>query len=160
MLGEQDWPEEGNLQSIWQPRFDAGSHEATNILPANSALALFAPRGIGDGKWGGDEKKQVQIRRRFYLLGQSLDGMRVWDVRRAIQALRSLDELAGAQVEMRGEGVAAAWALYASLFEDQVRRLTLHRLPGSHRDGPFLLNVRRYLDLEPRCGPGCQSGCR
>jgi len=28
-----------------------------------------------------------------------------------------------------------------------VAEVQLHELPGSHRDGPYLLNVNRFLDL-------------
>ena len=52
------------------------------------AMAYIAPRGIGPTAWDQSQRKQTQHRRRFYLLGQSLDGMRVFDVRRAIQAVR------------------------------------------------------------------------
>src|SRR5206468_4080514 len=51
----------------------------------NVTLAFFAPRGVGLTAWSGDEKKRTQIRRRFMLLGQTLDGLRVWDIRRAVQ---------------------------------------------------------------------------
>src|SRR5262249_56879890 len=46
-------------------------------------MAYVAPRGVGPTAWDQTEKKQIQIRRRFQLLGQTLDGMRVWGVRRA-----------------------------------------------------------------------------
>jgi len=41
----------------------------------------------------------------------------------------------------------AGVALYASLFEPPVERLDLQDLPKTHRAGPILLNVRRYLDM-------------
>ncbi|MFH1919621.1 MAG: acetylxylan esterase, partial [Planctomycetota bacterium] len=114
---------------------------------AGSVMAFVAPRGIGPTAWNPGEKKQTQIRRRFMLLGQTLDGMRVWDVRRAIQALRSLDSAAKTPLVLQGGRQAAAIALYASLFEPDVQRLDLQDLPHTHRDGPVFLNVRRYLDV-------------
>jgi len=113
-------------------------------------MAFVAPRGIGPTAWNPGEKKQTQIRRRFMLLGQTLDGMRVWDVRRAIQALRSLDSANDLPLVVQGERQAAGIALYASLFEPDVKRLDLQDLPRTHREGPILLNVRRYLDSGPR----------
>ena len=59
-----------------------------NCAESILGLAFVAPRGIGRTAWNADPAKQTQIRRRFMLLGQTLDGMRVWDVRRALQALR------------------------------------------------------------------------
>jgi hypothetical protein len=40
----------------------------------------------------------------------------------------------------------AGIALYASLFEPNIARLDLWRLPTSHRDGPDLLNVLKVWD--------------
>jgi dienelactone hydrolase len=111
------------------------------------ATAYLAPRGIGPTAWNADEKKQTQIRRRFMLLGQTLDGMRVWDVRRAIQALRAAESVGKASINLRSEGVMAGVALYASLFEPNLAALELSSIPASHRNGPTFLNVLRYLDM-------------
>ena len=40
----------------------------------NWVMVYVAPRGVGRTAWNADEKKQTQIRRRFMLLGQTLDG--------------------------------------------------------------------------------------
>lgn len=111
------------------------------------AMAYLAPRGIGPHAWNPDPKKQVQIRRRFYLLGQSLDGMRAWDVRRAIQLLRAEQPYSKTRLWLQAEKQMGLIALYASLFEDGIERLDLHQLPRSHRDGPYLLNVSRLLGV-------------
>jgi hypothetical protein len=63
-----------------------------------AALAFFAPRLVEPFSGTRDPKKLIQIRRRFMLLGQTLDGMRVWDIRAAVQAVRSLKDLSSAQV--------------------------------------------------------------
>ena len=111
------------------------------------AMAFLAPRGIGPDAWGGDERKHTHIRRRFMLLGQTLDGMRVWDVRRGIQALGQVKETRDAAIELRASGTMAGIALYASLFEPDVGTLELAALPATHREGPIFLNVLRYLDV-------------
>jgi dienelactone hydrolase len=117
-------------------------------LQRSGAVAAYVvPRGVGLTAWSGDARKQTQIRRRFMLLGQTLDGMRVWDVRRALQAVRVTKPLGGAPISVRGQGDAACHALYASLFETKVARLELRALSGSHRDGPDYLNVLRVLDV-------------
>jgi hypothetical protein len=81
------------------------------------------------------------------LLGQTADGMRVYDVRRAIQALREVPGVAERPLWLQAEGDAAVWSLYASLFEPEVAVLDLHALPPSHQSGPDLLNVLRVLDV-------------
>ncbi len=112
------------------------------------AMAYVAPRGVGPTAWDQSKKKQTQHRRRFYLLGQSLDGMRVWDVRQAAAALRSLDSMKNVPLWLQSQRRMAGVTLYASLYIPEVTRLDLHDMPKTHREGPFLLNVRRYLDLQ------------
>jgi dienelactone hydrolase len=117
------------------------------LINSNQILAYVAPRGIWSDAWNDDERKQVQIRRRFMLLGQTVDGMRVWDVRRAIQALRTIDPVGEAPLTLSGKDKMAGIALYASLFEPGISRLELWNLSVTHRDGPTFLNVMRYLDM-------------
>jgi hypothetical protein len=111
-------------------------------------MAHVAPRGVGPTAWNADPKKDTHIQRRFWLLGQTADGMRVWDVRRAAQAVRLLEGTSGVPLWLQGERAAAGVALYASLFEPEVARLDLWNLAASHEsaEGPFLLNVTRALD--------------
>jgi hypothetical protein len=110
----------------------------------NAAYAVFFPRGLITP---GLEKKQTQVRRRFMLLGQTLDGMRVWDIRQAIRGLRSLDGLDQTLLQMDAEGAVGVDALYASLFEPGINGLDLRGIPSSHMDGPDYLNVLKYLDI-------------
>jgi dienelactone hydrolase len=110
-------------------------------------MAYVAPRGIGSTRFPIQGRKGIQIQRRFYLLGQTLEGMQVWDVRQAVQALREIKGVAKIPLWLQAEGRSAGVALYASLFENNIHRLDLHGLPKSHRDGPHFLNVSRHLDL-------------
>jgi cephalosporin-C deacetylase-like acetyl esterase len=140
---------EAELQGEILPPADDASFQQTAEMLRNGTqiLAYVAPRGVGPTAWDQSEKKQTQHQRRFYLLGQTLDGMRVWDVRRAIQAVRSLETIGGAPLSLHGQRTAAGVALYAALFEPEIRRLDLRDLPKTHRDGPYLLNVQRSLDM-------------
>ena len=56
-------------------------------------------------------------------VGQTLDGMRVWDIQRAIKALRQIDRLEMAPLKIEAEGKMAVNALYASLRETRVNNL-------------------------------------
>jgi hypothetical protein len=111
------------------------------------AMAYVAPRGIGPTAWNPSERKQTQIRRRFMLLGQTLDGMRVLDVHRAAEALRGVDGFKATPLWLQGHRQMAGIALYASLFTPDVKRIDLHELPKTHQEGPDFLNVQRFLDL-------------
>ena len=114
---------------------------------AREVFVYVAPRGIGPTAWSRDAKKQVQIRRRFMLLGQTLDGMRVWDIRRAIQAVRTIKGLKDVPLWLKGEEEMAVNVLNASLLEPDVAGLSLSRLATSYRNGPDYLNVLRVLDV-------------
>jgi dienelactone hydrolase len=116
------------------------------------AFAMVAPRGIGPTRWSEvsliDGKPNGQhIRRRFALLSQTLDGQRVWDVRRAIACLHTLADTTDVPLWLEGRGEMAGIALYAALFEPQVARIDLWHPPISHHDGPTFLNVARILDI-------------
>ncbi|MHC4889398.1 MAG: prolyl oligopeptidase family serine peptidase [Planctomycetota bacterium] len=157
-LDEQGWREwlaamgvgfadELNAQTL--PEVDERVFKRKQELLKNTkrVMVYFAPRGMGLTAWNPDQRKQTQIRRRFMLLGQTLDGMRVWDVRRAVQALRKINSTSGVPVRLQGKHRMAGIALYASLFEPDIVRLDLWHLSPSHRDGPTFLNVLRYLDM-------------
>ncbi len=128
---------------------DPKAYEDLNKMLTNSpwAMAYVAPRGIGPTAFDPSEKKQIQNRRRFYLLGQTLDGMQVWDVRRAMQAVRGLPDFKETPLWLQGERNMAGVALYASLFEPPVKRLDLHGLAADPKKGPTLLNVDRVWTM-------------
>lgn len=117
------------------------------VQQEQTALVYFTPRGVGLDQWNQDPRKQVQIRRRFYLLGQSLEGMQIWDIRQAIQQLKAQPEFKKANLTLMARGEAAALCLYASLFEQGISQLELSGMPASHQQGPALLNILRFLDL-------------
>ncbi|NQT01689.1 MAG: prolyl oligopeptidase family serine peptidase [Planctomycetes bacterium] len=158
VLDEQKWSkwlaamrvgfdDELSGQRLSEPNEKAFRVIQEKLTNSNQAVAYIAPRGIGPTAWNSDERKQTQICRRFMLLGQTVDGMRVWDVRRAIQALRTLDSVREVPLTLKSKGRMAGIVLYASLFEPDITRLDLWHLPNTHRDGPTFLNVLRYLDI-------------
>jgi hypothetical protein len=112
------------------------------------AVATVAPRGIGPTRFADPgSKADVLARRRFALIGQTLDGQRVWDVRRALQALNSASDLANVPVGVQGRGDMAGIVLHAALFEPSVKRIDLWHPTATYRDGPTFLNVLRHFDM-------------
>jgi len=169
VLDEQDWTEwlagmrvgfeeELKDQAMPEPNETAFRQIQEMVSGTRHVVAYVAPRGIGPTAWSSDKRKRTQIRRRFMLLGQTLDGMRVWDVRRAVQALRSIDPIRGKPMLLRSRGVLANIVLYASLFEPDILRLELWHPTHSHRDGPTFLNVLRYLDVPQAVAMAVQRG--
>jgi hypothetical protein len=112
----------------------------------STAYVFVAPSFVGPTALSADEKKLTQIHRRFYLLGQTLEGLQARDIRQAVRAARSLGS-DGARFELQATGRMAGVALYAALFEPSLDQLTLTDLPASHRDGPYFLNVSRILEM-------------
>lgn len=117
------------------------------LASQDTAICLFAPRGIGYDQWTLPAKTGQHVLRRFNLLGQTADGMRVWDIQRAIAAIRQFDLVRSLPLEIEARGAMGVNALYAALFLDHVDELRLTGLPASHRTGPDYLNVLRYLDV-------------
>jgi len=113
----------------------------------DTAAAVIFPRGTGPTRWAEPgSKNEVQLRRRFPLVGETLESGRVWDVRRAVRVLSVVAP--GMPVELAGEGTLAGIALYASLFEPNVEALRLTNLPTSFRDAasPAFLGAAKILD--------------
>ena len=92
-------------------------------------------------------KTVTQVRRRYMLLGQTLDSMRVWDIRCAASALTGLAECKDAPLCLRAKGQMGVNAAYAALFEPAIQHLELEALPASHQQGPDYLNVLRVWDI-------------
>ena len=103
-------------------------------------------------------RKEVQLRRRHMLLGETADAQRVADLVRAIQAIRASKEFAKLTLRLEAEGDMAVNALYASLFAP-VDELVLTNLPKSHQDGgPDYLNVLRILDIPQAVAMASERG--
>jgi dienelactone hydrolase len=112
-----------------------------------AALAFFAPRGVEPPAKPVDAKKARHLLRRYMLLGETLDSMRVWDIRCAAEALKALPEFNKTPLCVRAQGEMGVNAAYAALFEPQIQKLDLERLPRSHAQGPDYLNVLKVGDI-------------
>lgn len=117
--------------------------------------ASVFPRGTGGTQWDQNPKKQNHHRRRFMLLGQTLESQQIYDVCRAIQALAAGMKLKEPKITLRADDEMAAIAVYAALFEPSVTRLELTNPAASHMPsaddpksfGPPLLGILKFMDL-------------
>jgi len=116
-------------------------------VPAGAVLVRFYPRGLGPTASALAPADQNEVRRRYLLLGQTVDGMRVWDIRRAVAALRSPDLFGDTPIVLVGHRDQAVNVAYASLWIDALAGLELVAPPATHLKGPDYLNVLRHLDL-------------
>jgi hypothetical protein len=148
---EQDWADRP-MDNAMRAEIERG--EAT--------VVFFAPRGVGPTVPSADVQTDQPHsfilsrykagwatidRRRHILLGQTMDGMRVWDIGRAVAAVRDPQLFGTTPIVLSGARNAAVNALYASLFIDGLDSVELFTPPASHANGPDYLNVLRFLDV-------------
>ena len=128
-------------------RVDKGlSPFATSYSSDRTAKARLTIRP-GTEPWVGDERKQTHIRRRFQILGMTLEGQQVWDIRRGLQVLRQQCPHLKKITLTAGPGTESL-VLLASLFEPAVDRIVVHSLPTSNRELPSILNLTRTMTVE------------
>lgn len=148
VLDAQTWTNSA-ARGLWQegsgPEFPKGLRQ--QVENDKSVLAFFAPRAVEPSLWVTNKAKFTSLRRRHMLLGQTLDGMRVWDIRCAIQAIRPMPRQGNATIELRARGEMGVNACYAALFEPSVKQLELEALPATHIQGPDYLNVLKIWDI-------------
>lgn len=123
----------------------AEAQARADVKAGEAAVVVFPTRGLLSE--GMNARDQVQVRRRYMLLGQTQDGMTVWDIGRAVAALRSAEMLGAAEVQLEGVGHQAVNAAYAALFAEGVGGVEMIAPPASHHTGPDYLNVLRFLDV-------------
>ena len=141
-------PSQSILLRVSEPGAKAEANEP------GRTLVSFSPRGTGIANWNAPEKKRIQIRRRFMLLGQTEETIRVWDVRRALAAVRSLPSIGKKKIVLSG-GVPA---LFAALFEGaELKWNGQHETfdfggTGASDQTPDFLNILKYLDAPGALG--------
>ncbi len=163
VLNEQDWKSWlGRLRVGFEAQLSAELTATVGATPdvesyarwkrvlesgaTGSALAFIAPRGFGLTAWSGDAKAQTKIRRRFMALGQTLDGMRVWDIRRAIQMVHFVRDADKTNIELRAAGTLGPSAMLAALYEPGVKQLDV-KIWDQGQFEPDYLGILRFTDI-------------
>ncbi|HJS08324.1 MAG TPA: prolyl oligopeptidase family serine peptidase [Pirellulales bacterium] len=135
------------LEAYRPPSRDEAAWASVKERLEKRDLFFFAPRNHGPTATNADTRPQTQLRRRYMLLGESLEGMQTWDVLRATQTIGSIGERSGRELHVRAKGDLAAAALYASLRQGLPVSLELISPPASHHTGAPLFHVLRHLDM-------------
>lgn len=141
---------DANLESITTAELrvatDAGDtfrRELKAPFSETSSLFVMSPRGTGPHKWEGNESKQIQIQRRFQLIGTTLDAMQVWDVRRGLQIMQTVCPKLLDPVDIQSEKSLQIHVLLASLFEPAVSSQPLQLDEQDTDSWPSILNITR-----------------
>lgn len=132
-----------------------GEDESVRRLPDWLAKAigdapnlLVLPRNSGESRWS--DPAPYYVRRSLPLLGRTVDGDRLIDVREMVRAW--FRENNPGELKIVGRGTAGVLAAYAALIEPRISEVKVVDPPSSHREGPILLNVLRVLDVPDAFG--------
>ena len=94
----------------------------------------------------------AEIQRTASWIGRTVASMQVWDILRAVDWLERESGIHASSVSVYGKGDMGVLALYAGLFDERIQQVILSDSPGSHWNGPALLNVLRITDIPEVAG--------
>ena len=149
-----------SLEGYRLPKADEGAWSNLRERLNERDLFFVAPRNVGPTATNPAAKPQTQLRRRYMLLGETLEGMQTWDVFRALQTVRTIVDRSGNKLHVRARGDLAVVALYAALLERRWSLVNLELVspPATHRDGAPLFHVLRYLDMPQAVALAAENG--
>lgn len=131
------------VENVGAGNFPASGAEA-NATDQRRILLYGVPRGIGPLAW--KQPKDNSIRRRFALLGSTVDSSQAWDICALLECARSMEALRNVPIHLHASKAMAVNAMYASLFVEPVSQITLTAPSHTHMAGPIYLNILRFLD--------------
>ena len=91
--------------------------------------------------------EHANIERTAVWIGRTVASMQVWDIVRAVQWALDEERITASTVALYGKGELGTLGMYAALFENRIDQVILNDSPGSHWNGPALLNVLRVTDI-------------
>ncbi|MBW7997859.1 MAG: hypothetical protein FVQ81_15080 [Candidatus Glassbacteria bacterium] len=95
-----------------------------------------------------DDSLEHQMRRQATIIGRSFDGMRVYEIIRSLDLLRSLDEVDNSRLTVSGRGALGVNGVYAALLAGgEPVKAVVESPPASHTQGPYYLGILRETDI-------------
>ncbi|MFN9718589.1 MAG: alpha/beta hydrolase family protein [Planctomycetota bacterium] len=146
VLLSDDAPEQiRSIRLVVVQRSDQAQPECS---PATGEACLaFVPRGIGENAWKGNAAKQTQIRRRFQLIGTTLETMQIWDIRRAIHAARLLFPKSTQFAVHCDDIELSPLILIATIYEPPID-ISVREISSDPAVWPSILNLTRTIAPE------------
>jgi cephalosporin-C deacetylase-like acetyl esterase len=89
----------------------------------------------------------ADIERSASWVGRTVASMQVWDILRAVEWIVSEEKIPASSITVYGKSGMGILGLYAGLLDSRIGQVVLQDPPGSHTDGPALLNILRLTDI-------------
>ena len=94
----------------------------------------------------------TDVERTSVWVGRTIAAMQIWDALRAIDWAVNEGKISAPAISIYGKNEMGIVALYAGLFDERVKQVIVNDAPGSHWQGPALLNVLRVTDISEVAG--------
>lgn len=121
-------------------------NERSKMLPAVPDHCLVSPLAIFTAQDKFLPEKEIQLARRYYLLGESQESVEINELRLFLRSQESSGNSIASR-QLWGKGRGAIELAIAVLLENASGQLVLEEPPSSHTDGPYLINIGRIADV-------------
>ena len=110
-------------------------------------IVLLCMRGAGPAAFSADVQELIKIKRRYYLLGQTLEGMQTSDLVHMLTV--GAQDPGNRPIRIEAQGLTAGMLAYASIYFDPPAGIRIHLTdpPLSHQTGPIYPTILRYFDI-------------
>ncbi|MEA2063278.1 MAG: hypothetical protein U9P14_06250, partial [Gemmatimonadota bacterium] len=112
-----------------------------------SERAVLVIETLDIGSRAVDDSLRHQMIRQANIAGFSFDGMRVCEILRSLEFLRTLPEVDPEGITVLGAGAMGINGLYAAFLDGRVERVVLREPVGSHLEGPYYLGILTHTDI-------------
>ncbi|QDV26094.1 alpha/beta hydrolase family protein [Aureliella helgolandensis] len=129
-------------------QFEDAERVASLVSEGQTNVLFLMLQGTGDSAWHENERETTHLKRRIFLVGQSLDAIRASEIRGVLRLLEAgeLANLKPATVRLEASGPATCLAMLAVLDFPEVG-LVLHAVPADLAEQPILLGLSKVTNI-------------
>ncbi|MFH1070923.1 MAG: hypothetical protein V1794_14995, partial [Candidatus Glassbacteria bacterium] len=109
--------------------------------------AVLAIEVLDNGRRAVDDSLRHQMIREANIIGYCFDGMRVYEILRAVDLLRGLPEVDPQRIALFGKKALGVNCLYAGLLDGNLERVIVESPTASHTQGPYYLGILTHTDI-------------
>jgi hypothetical protein len=125
----------------------SGDTSAVDCVLLPRGIEVSGPQSFHQNAWSISEKDSIRIRRRFMLLGETLDSIHVRDL---VCILDAFGKITAGPIEISASGAQGANAAVAAVLTKSPVALRLRELPVSfsEKGAPDHFNILRVTDMD------------